>query len=60
MHDVLSKKTNKPIDIIVLDYKKMFESECLFECLNDVYEAGVTDDKFALIYEADSKWSLKK
>jgi hypothetical protein len=53
IHDVLSKKSNEPIDIMVLDYKQMFDSECLFECMNDVYEAGVTDDKFALIYEAN-------
>jgi hypothetical protein len=25
----------------VLDYKQMFDSECLFECMNDLYEAGV-------------------
>jgi hypothetical protein len=31
IHDVLSKKSNKPIDLMVLDYKQMFDSECLFE-----------------------------
>ena len=53
IHDVLRKKSNKPIDIMVLDYKQMFDSECLFECMNDLYEAGVKDDIFALIYEAN-------
>ena len=53
IHDVLSKKSNEPIDIMVLDYKQMFDSECLYECLNDVYEAGVNNDKFALLYEAN-------
>jgi hypothetical protein len=53
IHDVLSKKYNDPIDIMVLDYKQMFDSECLFECMNDMYEAGVDDDKFSLIYEAN-------
>jgi hypothetical protein len=38
---------------MVLDYKQMFDSECLYECLNDVYEAGVVDDKFVLLYEAN-------
>ena len=33
----------------------MFDSECLFECMNDVYEAGVKDDIFALISEANKK-----
>ena len=53
IHDVLSKKGNKPIDIMILDYKQMFDSECLYECLNDVYEAGVKDDTFAMLYEAN-------
>ena len=53
LHDVLSKKSKEPVDIMVLDYKQMFDSECLFECLNDVYEAGVDDDIFALMYEAN-------
>ena len=53
IHDVLSKKSKEPVDIMVLDYKQMFDSECLFECMNDLYEAGVTDDMFALIYEAN-------
>ena len=38
---------------MVMDYKQMFDSECLFECMNDLYEAGVTDDDFALVYEAN-------
>ena len=53
IHDVLSKKTKEPIDIMVLDYKQMFDSECLCECMNDLYEAGIKDDTFALIYEAN-------
>ena len=53
IHDVLSKKSNEPVDIMVLDYKQMFDSEWLSECLNDVYETGVTDDKLALLYEAN-------
>ena len=39
LHDVLSSKTKEPIDIMVLDYKQMFDLECLYACLNDVYEA---------------------
>ena len=33
----------------------MVDSECLFECMNDVYEAGVQDDVFALLCEANKK-----
>ena len=53
IHDLLSKKSNKQVDIMVLDYKQMSDSECLCECMNDLYEAGVKDDIFALIYEAN-------
>ena len=53
IQDVLSKKSKEPIDIMVLDYKQMFDSECLFECMNDLFEAGVDDDMFALVYEAN-------
>ena len=38
---------------MVLDYKQMFDSECLFECMNDLYEAGVDDNIFSLVYEAN-------
>ena len=53
LHDVLSSSAKDPIDIMVLDFKQMFDSECLYECLNDVYEAGVDDDYFPLLYEAN-------
>ena len=33
----------------------MFDSECLYECLNDVFEAGVDDDYFPLLYEANKE-----
>merc|ERR1712055_194667 len=46
IHDVQSNKSKQPIDIMVLDYKQMIDSECLFEVMNDVYEAGIEDDIF--------------
>ena len=36
-----------------MDYKQMFDNECLLECMNNVFEAGITDDTFALLYEAN-------
>ena len=53
IHDVLSKKSKHPIDVMVLDCKQMFDSEYLFECMNDVFEAGVDDNIFAQLYEAN-------
>ena len=35
-------------------FKQCFDSLWLKECLNDVYEAGLNDDKFALLYNANS------
>ena len=52
--DVLSSKSKKPIDIQVYDYKQCFDSLWLKECLNDLYAAGVQDDKFALLYNVNS------
>ena len=46
--DVLSKKSNKPIDIQIFDYRHCFDSLWVQECLNDFYSAGLKDDKFAL------------
>ena len=48
--DVLSSKSKKSIDIQIYDYKQCFDSLWIQECLNDFYNAGLNDDKFALLY----------
>ena len=48
--DVLSSKSKTPIDIQIFDYKQCFDSLWLQECMNDLYSAGLDDDKFALLY----------
>ena len=45
------EKESKPIDSTTYDLKKAFDSLDLVECCNDIWEAGVTDDKMALIWE---------
>ena len=55
IHEVLQNKSKSPIDLMVLDYKQMIDSECLFECMNDLYKAGVKDDIFALIYDSNRR-----
>ena len=40
---------------MILDYKQMFDSERLFKCMNDVFEAGVKDDLFNLMFEANKE-----
>jgi hypothetical protein len=52
--DVLSTKKNRPIDIQIFDYKQCFDSLWLQECLNDMYENGVKDDKLALLYNINT------
>ena len=53
--DVLSSKSKKPVDIQIYDYKQCFDSLWLKECMNDLYSAGMNDDKFALLYNANTK-----
>ena len=48
--DVLSSKSKTPVDVHIYDYKQCFDGLWLQECLNDVYSAGIKDDKFALLY----------
>ena len=55
IHDVLSSKKKKPIDIQIMDYKQCFDSMWLEETMNDLFEAGVTDDNLALLYEANKE-----
>ena len=54
LHDVLSSTSKDPVDIMVLDFKQMFDSECLYECLNDVYEAGVDGSCRAMFWPLSS------
>jgi hypothetical protein len=51
--DVLGSKKKAPIDLNIMDYKQMFDSEESSICLNSLYEAGVKDDIFALIAETN-------
>ena len=55
IHDVLSSKKKKPIDIQIMDYKQCFDSMWLEDTMNDLFEAGVVDDKLALLFEANKE-----
>ena len=55
INDVLSSKKKKPIDIQIMDYKQCFDSMWLEETMNDLFEAGVTDDNLAILYEANKE-----
>ena len=42
--------TEEPVDIQVFDVEKCFDSLWVEECINDIYEAGLTNDKLNLLY----------
>ena len=42
--------TEEPIDIQVFDVEKCFDSLWVEECINDLYTAGLTNDKLNLLY----------
>ena len=48
--DVLSRKSKKPIDIHIYDYRQCFDSLWLEESLNDFFDGGLRNDKLALLY----------
>ena len=43
-----------PVDIQIYDYKQCFDSLWLEECLNDMYEGGMKDNKLNLLHNANS------
>ena len=55
INNVLSTKRKNPIDIQIFDYKQCFDSLWLQECLNDLYDSGVKDDKLALLYNINTE-----
>ena len=51
-NSVINKET-PPIDIHLYDLCKCFDGLWLEECCNNLYDAGITDDKLAMIYEGN-------
>ena len=39
-----------PVDVQVFDIEKCFDALWVEECINDIYEAGLDNDKLALIF----------
>ena len=46
----VKQKESDPIDLQIFDVEKCFDSLWLEQCCNDQWEAGIIDDKLALIY----------
>ena len=51
--DVLSTVKKSPIDLSIMDYRQIFDCEDAEICLDALYKAGVQNDIFALITEAN-------
>ena len=51
--DVTSSVKKDSIDLNIMDFKQMFDSEELSTCLNALYDSNIQDDMLALIYEAN-------
>ena len=57
LNGVINEAVHKgrAIDILMYDYKQCFDTLWLEECINDLYDAGIQDDKLALIFEVNKK-----
>ena len=51
--EVMSSVKKTPIDITIMDFKQMFDSEELETVINSFYEAEIKDDMIGLVYEAN-------
>ena len=68
VQNTLSSVKNKPINMIVADFKLCFDGLSLPLTCKDLYEAGCKDDKLALIFDINRKhrvavkhpWVLQK
>ena len=49
----MSSNKKDPIDLNIMDFKQMFDAEDIQTVMNSFYEAGVQDDLFSVIYEAN-------
>ena len=51
IQDALSSKNSKSLDLFICDYKTMFDGLDVKTTLNSIYDNGVKDDNWALIYK---------
>ena len=57
----IKKGKEDPVDIQVFDIEKCFDALWLQECINDIYEAGLQNDKLPLLFieNANAKVAIK-
>ena len=54
INETLTSKKKHPVDVQIYDYKQCFGGLWLEECLNDMYSGGLRDNKFNILYNANS------
>ena len=57
INEVINNKETG-IDIGIMDYRQCFDSMWMEESMNDLWEAGIKDDKLALIYKMNEQTSV--
>ena len=57
INEVINQKKTG-IDITILDYRQCFDSLWMEEVMNDLWEAGITDDKLGLIYKMNERTNV--
>ena len=55
IHDVLSRKKNKPVVLQTYDYRQMFDAIGLEEAISDAFDVGMKDDTLTLVYKANKE-----
>ena len=48
-----------PVDAVILDIKQCFDAEWMEDCVNDLYESGVTGRNLAIIHEENLSCEIK-
>ena len=47
----VKKGHEEPVDICAYDIEKCFDALWSYECINDLYDAGLRNDKLALLFK---------
>ena len=54
LFDNNASKKNKPLSICIYDCRQCFDSLWQVEVINDIFDAGVSNDKLPLLYKINS------
>jgi hypothetical protein len=58
IHEAMKSKRMIPVQLQIYDYQQMFDSIDLEQALSDIYDVGVNDDTFSLLYQANKQINM--